>query len=98
MKKANHPAIAVNWDIMHPVRRSYATIEESFEVLKPWIQHLHIHDGSTQKSLLPIGEGTLITRVPLNGYRQFHSMAILVVNGLVGMTHIETTYHVNFKR
>ena len=59
MKKANHPAIAVNWDIMHPVRRSYATIEESFEVLKPWIQHLHIHDGSAQTSLLPIGEGDI---------------------------------------
>ena len=55
MEKADHSAIAVNWDIMHPVRRGYATIEESFESLKPWIQHLHIHDGSAQKSLLPIG-------------------------------------------
>ena len=59
MEKASHSAIAVNWDIMHPVRRGYATIEESFEILKPWIQHLHIHDGSAQKSLLPIGEGDI---------------------------------------
>ena len=59
MEKADHSAIAVNWDIMHPVRRGYATIEESFESLKPWIQHLHIHDGSAQKSLLPIGEGDI---------------------------------------
>ena len=59
MEKADHSAIAVNWDIMHPVRRGYATIEESFESLKPWIQHLHIHDGSAQESLLPIGEGDI---------------------------------------
>ena len=59
MEKADHSAIAVNWDIMHPVQRGYATIEESFESLKPWIQHLHIHDGSAQKSLLPIGEGDI---------------------------------------
>ena len=59
MEKTDHSAIAVNWDIMHPVRRGYATIEESFESLKPWIQHLHIHDGSAQKSLLPIGEGDI---------------------------------------
>ena len=59
MEKVNHVAIAVNWDIMHPVRQGYATIEESFEILKPWIQHLHIHDGSIQKNLLPIGEGDI---------------------------------------
>ena len=76
MEKANHSAIAVNWDIMHPVRRGYATIEESFEILKPWIQHLHIHDGSTQKSLLPIGEGDIdhksaierLSTISFNGY------------------------------
>ncbi|MFH1008561.1 MAG: sugar phosphate isomerase/epimerase family protein [Candidatus Latescibacterota bacterium] len=52
----NHPAIAVNWDIMHPVRTGNATIDESFIVLKPWIRHLHVHDGD-DSGLLPIGEG-----------------------------------------
>jgi fatty-acyl-CoA synthase len=58
MKQVDHPAIAVNWDIMHPVRTDNATIDESFEILKPWIKHLHIHDASKETGkLLPIGEG-----------------------------------------
>ena len=58
MKRVDHPAIAVNWDIMHPVRGGFATIDESFETLKPWIKHLHVHDGSRDTGkLVPIGEG-----------------------------------------
>lgn len=58
MKQVDHPAIAVNWDIMHPVRTGFATIDESFQALKPWIRHLHIHDASKETGdLMPIGEG-----------------------------------------
>lgn len=58
MKKVDHPAICVNWDIMHPVRTDNATIDESFEALKPWIKHLHTHDASKETGkLVPIGEG-----------------------------------------
>ena len=60
LRRADHPAIAANWDIMHPVRGGFATIEEAFEVLKPWIRHLHVHDGVTesgQMRLMPIGTG-----------------------------------------
>jgi len=58
MKKVNHPNICVNWDIMHPVRTNHATIDESFEALKPWIRHLHIHDAWKESGkLAPIGEG-----------------------------------------
>jgi len=74
----NHPNIAVNWDIMHPVRTGNATIDESFEILKPWIRHLHIHDGGLGEpfSLLPIGEGAidhrraleLLLTLPYDGY------------------------------
>ncbi len=56
IRKVNRPSIAVNWDIMHPVRTNNATIDESFEMLKPWIRHLHLHDGDGS-GLLPIGEG-----------------------------------------
>lgn len=49
MNRVNHPAIAVNWDIMHPVRRAGKTIEESFRALQPWIRHCHIHDGVTNE-------------------------------------------------
>lgn len=63
MKKVNHPFIRVNWDIMHPVRRAGRTIDESFEVLRPWISHVHFHDGVTlpdgKLEMVPIGEGDI---------------------------------------
>ncbi len=77
MKRVNHPAICVNWDIMHPVRTGYATIDGSFETLKPWIKHLHIHDASKETGkLVPIGEGfidhkravELLLAMPYDGY------------------------------
>jgi len=58
LKLVNHPAIGVNWDVMHTVRIGHATIEESFEMLKPWIYHLHVHDGKRgENGLVPIGTG-----------------------------------------
>ena len=60
LKYANHPAIAANWDIMHPVRSGGVTMDEAFEALRPWVRHLHIHDGSmTSDALLPIGTGDI---------------------------------------
>lgn len=77
MQRVNHPAIAVNWDIMHPVRVCKVTMDQAFKTLKPWIRHLHIHDGtlgSTQ--LVPIGNGCidhkraieLLLTIPYEGY------------------------------
>jgi len=58
LRRVNHPAVGANWDVMHPVRTKHATIDESFETLKPWIHHLHIHDGAGDGGgLTPIGEG-----------------------------------------
>lgn len=61
MRRVSHPAIAINWDIMHPVRVAKVTIEESFRILEPWIRHCHFHDGTQSPegalSLCPIGEG-----------------------------------------
>ena len=45
MKNVNSPAVAVNWDIMHPVLWAGFSIEESFRALSPWIRHVHAHDG-----------------------------------------------------
>ena len=61
LKRVGHPAIAVNWDIMHPVRAAKVSIEKSFEILKPWIRHLHIHDGTMEDPcvLKPIGQGAI---------------------------------------
>ena len=75
--RVNHPAIAVNWDIMHPVRTANVSMDDAFQALKPWIRHLHIHDGSkSSKELLPIGTGDidhrraleLLTEMGYEGY------------------------------
>ncbi|NLW50465.1 MAG: sugar phosphate isomerase/epimerase [Candidatus Brocadiaceae bacterium] len=59
MQKVDDPAIAVNWDIMHPVRRGGATMDEAFEILKPWIRHVHFHDGKPGEGLCLIGQGDI---------------------------------------
>jgi len=66
MKRVNHPAIAVNWDYWHPVRYSGIAIETTFETLKPWIRHVHLHDGNVRldkPSLKPMGTGDLDCRL-----------------------------------
>jgi sugar phosphate isomerase/epimerase len=77
LARADHPAVAANWDVMHPVRTGKATIDSSFQTLKPWIRHLHIHDGHGLQ-LAPIGAGEIDHRrvVELlqgSGYRGFLS-------------------------
>ncbi|MBN2584380.1 MAG: hypothetical protein JXL80_15065, partial [Planctomycetes bacterium] len=54
------PAVAVNWDVMHPVRAGGSTMDLAFETLQPWIEHLHVHDGTRtldKLELAPIGTG-----------------------------------------
>ena len=58
MRRADHPSVGVNWDVMHPVRMGFATMEAVFRALEPWIRHLHVHDGSRKTGkLVPIGHG-----------------------------------------
>ena len=45
MQAVNKPSIAVNWDALHTVARGKSKEEDSFEILKPWIKHVHAHDG-----------------------------------------------------
>lgn len=59
LERVDHAAVGANWDIMHPVRTGAATIDSSFDVLKPWIRHLHIHDGVEGLNLVPIGTGDI---------------------------------------
>lgn len=60
LSRVDHPAIAANWDIMHPVRTAKVSMDDAFEALKPWIRHLHIHDGTTADGkLAPIGTGDI---------------------------------------
>ncbi len=58
MKRVDQWHIAVNWDILHPVRTGNATIDESFRALGPWIRHVHVHDQDVPNGdLAPIGTG-----------------------------------------
>jgi sugar phosphate isomerase/epimerase len=58
MRGLDHPAVAANWDIMHPVRTAHVTIDESFAALRPWVRHVHLHDGEAT-AMVPIGEGRI---------------------------------------
>lgn len=63
MKGVNHPAVQVNWDFIHPWRRVGTDVEDSFNIVKPWIRHCHCHDavrteGEKTESRW-IGEGEL---------------------------------------
>ncbi|NLF39958.1 DUF4404 family protein [bacterium] len=58
MTRVNHPHVAVNWDVMHPVRMRFATMDQAYGTLSPWIRHVHAHDGDGEGGTLrPIGEG-----------------------------------------
>lgn len=62
MRRVDHPAIAVNWDIMHPIRVAGSTMDAAWEALRPWVRHVHFHDGTDGQSklkMLPIGEGVI---------------------------------------
>ncbi|MBN2851583.1 MAG: sugar phosphate isomerase/epimerase [Clostridia bacterium] len=50
----NHDYIRANWDIMHPVTHGF-TMEESFNVLKAYIRHVHIHDSKGILNAKPLG-------------------------------------------
>lgn len=80
LERVNHPAIGANWDIMHPVRVAKMDIATSFTILRPWIRHLHVHDGAMENPLrfLPIGQGVVDHRTALQllrgaGYTGFIS-------------------------
>lgn len=60
MERVDHPAVAVTWDMMHPVRSAGVSMEEAWQRLRPWIRHVHVHDGRTSPGKIvfePCGEG-----------------------------------------
>ena len=79
MRRVNHPAIGINWDIMHPIRQGRIDMDAAYAIVKPWIRHVHFHDGSAsldKLELLPIGKGDidhkravqLLQGMPYSGY------------------------------
>ncbi|MGQ9682187.1 MAG: sugar phosphate isomerase/epimerase family protein [Anaerolineae bacterium] len=62
MRRVGRSAAAINWDIMHPVRQSGATMDTVYQTLGPWIRHVHFHDGSNDGQplvLRPVGQGAI---------------------------------------
>jgi sugar phosphate isomerase/epimerase len=79
MRRVDHPAIGINWDLMHPVRQGQITMDEAFAIVRPWIRHVHFHDGTVGLDTLelrPIGTGgvdhgravELLQAMPYTGY------------------------------
>jgi sugar phosphate isomerase/epimerase len=64
---------------MHPIRAGRITMDEAYAIVRPWIGHVHFHDGSAsldKLELLPIGQGDidhrravqLLEGMPYTGY------------------------------
>jgi sugar phosphate isomerase/epimerase len=65
MQRVDHPAVAINWDVMHPVRVAGWTVDAAYVALKPWLAHMHVHDGAQAEkgiAYVPMGEGIVDTR------------------------------------
>jgi sugar phosphate isomerase/epimerase len=77
MEQVNHASVGLIWDVMHTVRQGATGPVESYRLLKPWIRHVHVHDGSLSLERLefkPMGEGEIDHRPILrllteDGYR-----------------------------
>ncbi len=56
-----HPNVRANWDIMHPVNAGGMTMDAAFAALRPYVRHVHFHDGQRNAKgrldLCPIGQG-----------------------------------------
>lgn len=79
MRRCPRPSVGINWDLMHPVRVAGATMDEAFHSFKPWIRHVHFHDGVTADGrlrLAPVGTGEidhrraveLLLSIPYEGF------------------------------
>ena len=72
MSNVNHPAIAANWDVLHPVRAEGISVAESLSVLAPWIRHVHMHDATLEPGRIryvPMGTGAIDHREVIKGLR-----------------------------
>lgn len=70
MQNVNHDHVAVNWDVLHPVRTAGLGIRESLDILQPWIRHVHMHDAQLTPGRIayaPMGTGAIDHRTVLQG-------------------------------
>ena len=58
--RVSHPNLQCNWDYQHTTRVAKVSVDEAFGALKPFIKHVHFHDGSLDADklvFLPVGQG-----------------------------------------
>jgi sugar phosphate isomerase/epimerase len=84
LRRVDHPAVAANWDIMHPVRVCNYTMDEAFEELKPWIRHVHVHDGMGpgQVKFDAIGTGAIDQMMPIGTGGIDHRRALQLLKNI----------------
>lgn len=84
LRQVGHPAVAANWDIMHPVRVCNYTMDEAFQVLKPWIRHVHVHDGAGpgKATFKAIGTGDIDQVMPIGTGGIDHRRALQLLKGI----------------
>ncbi|MYA03543.1 MAG: sugar phosphate isomerase/epimerase [Caldilineaceae bacterium SB0664_bin_22] len=73
LANVNHPAVAANWDVLHPVRAEGMSVAESLVVLGPWIRHVHMHDATLEPGRIqyvPMGTGAIDHREVIQGLRE----------------------------
>jgi sugar phosphate isomerase/epimerase len=62
MSAVNHPNAAILWDVWHTGRGGGASLADAHKKLKPWIRHVHFHDGELRLDRLEfqqMGRGQL---------------------------------------
>ncbi len=55
LEKVNIPAVGALWDVYHTTR-SGESLSESYNLLKPYLRHLHLNQLLPQKRVLTIGQ------------------------------------------
>jgi sugar phosphate isomerase/epimerase len=69
LRQVNHPRIGANWDYQHTARVAKVSAEDAFATLKPYIKHVHFHDGTMDADklvFLPVGQGAYDHRCVLH--------------------------------
>jgi len=83
VKLADHPNVAIVWDIRHPLAHG-ETMQEAFEYVKPFVKHCHIGDrkrvdGKWQfahigDGEIPVGEAIkLLQTIDFKGFLSFEA-------------------------
>lgn len=73
LRAVDHPAVAVIWDVMHTLREGGAAPDTAVRTLRPWLDHVHVHDGLLRRDRLefrPIGAGEVDHHRPLQLLRE----------------------------